>query len=79
MTYRVVAELHCLNCARHLADLLLAPGKRARLDHPAGQDARSILVSVTRTGLRCARCGGRVLVERPLPADAVTRRTVRAA
>ena len=75
MTHRMVAELRCLNCARHLADLLRGPDNRARLDHPAGQAACPILVAVTRGGLRCARCRGRVLVERPLHTDALMRRS----
>lgn len=74
MDGQVIAELHCLNCARHLADLLLGPGRRARLDYPGGHDTRPILVIVTLSGPRCARCGGRVLVERPLHTDATRRR-----
>jgi hypothetical protein len=79
MIRRLTAELHCLNCARHLADLLHGSDDRAVLDHPAGQDTRPILVVSTEGGLRCARCGGRVLAEPPVDAHAIIRRDTRAA
>jgi hypothetical protein len=65
----MLGELTCLNCARHLADLVTDHTGRPRLDHPAGQQGRPILVTLTRTGPRCNHCGGRALLERPLTAD----------
>lgn len=65
----MLGELHCLNCARHLADILLDAAGRARLGHPAGQKTRPILAVAGRAGLRCGRCGGRALLERPPAMD----------
>jgi hypothetical protein len=79
MNRPLAAELHCINCARHVADLVRGPDNRVVLDHPAGQDTRPILVAVSRGSLRCARCRGRVLAEPPLPAETAIRRSGRAA
>lgn len=61
----MVGEFHCLNCARHLADLIRAEDGRMRLDHPSGQASRPMLVTWLR-GPRCAACGGRAVLDQPL-------------
>lgn len=65
----MLAELNCLNCGRHLADLIRGDDGRPRLDHPAGQAHRPIMVNVVRGGAQCSRCGGRALAERPISID----------
>lgn len=65
----MLGELHCLNCARHLADLVIGADGRPCLVPPAGQETRPILVRAAGAGARCARCGGRALLERPIGAD----------
>jgi hypothetical protein len=62
----MLGELRCLNCARHLADVVDGGGGRFRLSPPAGQATSPILVVQTPSGLRCARCWGRPMLE-PLP------------
>lgn len=74
----MVGELRCLNCSRHLADVVDGGGGRMALGPPAGQSAAPILVKRGPRGLHCGRCGGRALVEqtvgpllaRPAPAAA---------
>jgi hypothetical protein len=68
-------ELRCLNCGRHLADIVVAASGRTRIEHPAGQETRPILLAADREGLRCGRCGGRAMMERPIGID--TPRTAR--
>ena len=60
----MVGELRCLNCSRHLADVVDGGRGRLRLSPPAGHATAPILVEQTAYGLRCRRCGGRALVER---------------
>ncbi len=62
----MVAELHCLNCARHLADVLLHRDGTVSIEPPGGQPDRPVLVASHPRGPRCVRCGGRALLERPL-------------
>lgn len=78
------AELHCLNCGRHLADLVRTTGGGLALRHPGGEESRPILVDLRPTGPRCARCGGKAMLERPLsgeisPKQPVRRQPLRAA
>lgn len=61
----MIGELHCLNCARHLADLIRTAEGRIRLDHPSGQASRPVL-AMWSGGLRCAACGGRAVLDQPL-------------
>ncbi len=76
----MLGELRCLNCARHLADVVDGGAGHARLNPPAGQAALPILVVKTLSGLRCTHCGGRPMLEplppgeaRPRPASGVNR------
>ncbi len=63
------AEIHCLICARHLADLTVGPDGHPLLGPPAGRETRPILVVAGQNGARCGRCGGRAKAERPLSGD----------
>ena len=62
----MVGELRCLNCSRHLADVVDGGTGRRELRPPAGQGAAPILVKRTPRGLHCGRCGGRALLEQSL-------------
>ena len=74
---RLLAELRCLSCGRHLADLVRLPAGRSVLDHPAGLPERPLLVRVEGGRPHCAHCGGRAWVERPLLHDLPARPPVR--
>jgi DNA-directed RNA polymerase subunit RPC12/RpoP len=64
-------ELRCLNCSRHLADVVDGGSGRPRLSHPGGRTTAPILVERTPRGLRCGRCGGRALLEPAIGSDAL--------
>ena len=64
-------ELRCLNCSRHLADVVRADDGRARLRPPFGRGEAPILVVGTGRRLLCKRCGGRVMAEAVLDRSAV--------
>lgn len=64
----MLGELRCLNCGRHLADVLGGGAGPLRLTPPNGRAARLGLVASTARGLRCARCGGRPMLE-PVPGN----------
>lgn len=71
----MVGELHCLNCGRHLADVVGERGE-VRVEPPSGQAGRPILVMVKGNAPHCSRCGGRALLERPITVDRRPRRIV---
>lgn len=63
------AELHCLNCGRHLGDLVRSRDGGLSIRHPGGQESRPVLLDLRPTGPRCSRCGGKAMLERPLSGD----------
>jgi hypothetical protein len=74
----MIGELRCLNCSRHLADVVDVVDGRPRLEPPAGRSTTPVLVRQTAGGLRCARCGGRPMLEAAIGIErAATRRTGR--
>jgi hypothetical protein len=66
----MLGEMLCLNCSRYLADVVDGGAGRLRLRAPAGLATRPILVVTTPSGLRCARCGGRPMLEPVPPGEA---------
>ena len=69
----MVGELRCLNCARHLADVVDGEHGQPRLSAPAGLAEAPILVTHTARGMRCSRCGGRPMLERSLEGERAPR------
>lgn len=69
----MIGELRCLNCSRHLADVVDGDRGLPRVTPPSGHPTAPILVVRTTRGLRCARCGGRALLEQLLGKEAVKR------
>jgi hypothetical protein len=63
-----IGELHCLCCARHLADVLRDTNGQVQLDHPSGQATKPVLAVQRQSRLYCARCGGNALFEPALDA-----------
>jgi DNA-directed RNA polymerase subunit RPC12/RpoP len=71
-------ELRCLNCSRHLADVVRGDDGRSRLRPPFGRGKAPILVVGTGRGLQCKRCGGRVMAEAVRDRSAVSQDARRA-
>lgn len=59
-------ELKCFSCARYLGDFESHPDRHGRDDIHVLKPAEGMLAQVaieTDSGLRCSRCGGRVVTE----------------
>lgn len=64
-TYTIRGELRCLACSRYLGDFESHPDRHGRGDlHLLKSDFTLADHPVeTERGLRCSRCGGRVMTE----------------
>jgi hypothetical protein len=74
----MVAEVRCVNCSRHLADVVVGERGLPRLGPPSGQATTPILVVRSGRSLRCVRCGGRAMVEQLLGVEAAAAQSARA-
>lgn len=70
----MIGELRCLNCSRHLADVVHGTSGRVKLVAPGGDANGMILVAKSSRGLRCTRCGGRPLLETMTAGEAMPTR-----
>lgn len=58
-----IAEVHCLNCGRLLAQAVRDGERQTIALQPAAHRASVEVVVAGRRRLRCAHCGGRAFVE----------------